>query len=139
VRRIELPERRAGGRVGRGGVTLAGGAGRSGGAGGAGMALVTDEAALSNRIPRAPVALAGVDLVGALPAFDGDGAISTAIVGFSGSAAGLVAADISAPPQAMQTPLRRGFTVPQLGQFQVMAGICRAILSGLGLSRARQG
>jgi hypothetical protein len=99
-----------------------------------GAELVADEAALLNRIPLAPVALAGGVLVGALLAFDGDAAISTAIVGFSGSAAGLVAAAASAPPQAMQTPLRRGFTVPQLGQFQVMAGICRAILSELGLS-----
>jgi hypothetical protein len=111
------------------------------------MALVTDEAALSYRVPRVPVARAGVDLVGALLAFDvgvvlafdGGGATSTVIVGFSGSAAGLVAAAISAPPQAMQTPLRREFTVPQLGQFQVMAGIGRAILSGLGLSRAGRG
>jgi hypothetical protein len=103
---------------------------------------VTDEAALLNRIPRAPVALAGVVLVGASLAFDGDAAISTAIVGFSDSAAGLVAAAVSAPPQAMQTPLRRGFTVPQLGQFQVLAGICRAILSGwacLESGRVRRG
>jgi hypothetical protein len=95
-------------------------------------------AALSNRVPRALVVPEGVVLAGILLTFDGDGATSIARVGSSGSAAGFAAAVTSAPPQAMQGPLCREFTVPQLGHLQVMAGICRAILSGLGLSGVRR-
>ncbi|MCW2935654.1 MAG: hypothetical protein JWM19_6616 [Actinomycetia bacterium] len=72
---------------------------------------------------------AGALASGALADFGG-GAMVTVVVGVSASAAIFAEATASAAPQAMQGPLCREFTVPQLLHFQVGTAMCRAILSG---------
>jgi hypothetical protein len=64
------------------------------------------------------LAVLAVPLDGALPSLGGD-TTSTLSVGISP----VTALADSAPPQAMQAPLCRVFTVPQLGHFQVLVGM----------------